>query len=104
MKKIKLNFADFHPAHDKNNNDFICILRERYDVEISEDPDFLIYSCFGYDHLKYDCVHIFYTGECFVPDFNQCDYAIGFDRLDFGDRYIRIPIFLMMLYLMLEME
>jgi hypothetical protein len=56
-------------------------------------PDYIIYSGFGYDHLKYKCIRIFYTGECITPDFNECDYAIGFDRLQFGDRYVRIPLY-----------
>ena len=95
MKKVKVKFVDFHPAFDIDQDEFMRDLRDRYDVELSDDPDFLIYSMFGQEHLKYDCVRIFYTGECFVPDFNQCDYAVGFDRLELGDRYIRIPIYLM---------
>ena len=95
MKRIKVNYVDFHPAFDINKDEFMIALRQRYEVEISDHPDFLFYSMFGQDHLKYDCVRIFYTGEAFVPDFNQCDYAIGFDRLVLGDRYLRAPIYLL---------
>jgi len=28
-----------------------------------------------------------------VPDFNLCDYGIGFEYLEFGDRYLRYPNF-----------
>ncbi len=38
-------------------------------------------------------VKIFYTGENLIPDFNLCDYAIGFSHLEFGDRYLRYPNF-----------
>jgi hypothetical protein len=38
-------------------------------------------------------VKVFYTGENQSPDFNLCDYAIGFDYAEFGDRYLRFPIF-----------
>ncbi|MGB7842375.1 MAG: glycosyltransferase family 10, partial [Salinimicrobium sp.] len=38
-------------------------------------------------------VRIFYTGENLIPDFNLCDYAIGFSYLEFGDRYLRYPNF-----------
>ncbi len=95
MKKIKVNFCDFHKGFDKEHNEYMDVLRKKYDVEISDNPDYLIYSCFGTDYLKYDCIRIFYTGECIVPNFNDCDYAIGFDRITFGDRYVRVPIYLL---------
>lgn len=36
---------------------------------------------------------IFYVGENFTPDFNLCDYAIGFDIMEFNDRYLRLPLY-----------
>ena len=44
--------------------------------------------------MKYDGIRIFITGENIYPDFNLVDYAIGFDYLDFGDRYFRRPLYL----------
>lgn len=94
MKKtVKIKFVDFFRSFDPYNNDFIRALEKRYKVEITDSPDYIIYSGFGFEHLKYDCVRIFFTGECITPDFNECDYAIGFDRLQFGDRYVRIPLY-----------
>lgn len=93
MKKIRIDFVDFHGGFDKEDNDFTNILRERYDVEISEKPDYVFYSSFGKNYLKYDVIRLFYTGECITPDFNHCDYAIGFDRMTFGDRYLRLPLY-----------
>jgi hypothetical protein len=37
----------------------------------------------------------FFTGECISPDFNLCDYAFGFDWIEFGDRYFRCPNYLL---------
>ncbi|MBR5130209.1 MAG: glycosyltransferase [Alphaproteobacteria bacterium] len=66
------------------------ILKNRYDIEISDKPDFLFFSCFGAENLKYyDCVKIFITGENVLPNFNLCDYACAFDDISFGDRYFR---------------
>ena len=94
MKKIrKIKFVDFFDGFDKENNDFVEVLSECYDVEMSDNPDYLFYSGFGYEHLKYDCIRIFFTGECYTPNFNECDYAIAFDRLSFGDRYLRLPLY-----------
>jgi hypothetical protein len=86
---------------------FTPLLSRRWQVVLDrEHPDYVISSCFGMDkryrkrgaggtHFDYpDVVKIFYTGENVVPDFNLFDYAIGFDRLDFGDRYIRYPLWL----------
>lgn len=97
-KRIKIKFVDFYSSFAKQENDFLNVLNDRYEVEISDNPDYIIYSGFGYEHLNYDCVRIFFTGECDVPNFNVCDYAIGFDRLSFGDRYARIPLYMMFQY------
>lgn len=55
--------------------------------------DIVIFSVFGQSHwdVPYDTVKIFYTGENICPDFNACDYALGFEHLDFADRYMRMP-------------
>ena len=97
-RKIKVNFVDFHRDFDKEHNDFIELLRKHYDVEISEQPDYLFYSIFGHEFTKYNCVRIFYTGECIVPDFNLCDYAIAFEQMTYGDRYIRVPLYQLFQY------
>lgn len=59
------------------------------------DTDYLLYSCMGNQHWNApeNVIKIYYTGECLTPDFNACDYAIGFDWLDFGDRYLRFPLY-----------
>lgn len=92
-KKIKIDFVDFFRGFDKENNQFTHILRERYDVEISNTPDYIFFSSFGKHFLDYDCVKIYFTGECIVPDFNLCDYAMAFDHISFGDRYLRVPLY-----------
>jgi len=92
MRKIKIGFADFYDGFDPEHYFITELLSTHFDVEITDDPDYLFYSVFGDTHLRYDCIRIFYTGENQVPDFNLCDYAIGFDRMDFGDRYFRLPI------------
>ncbi|MDQ0246204.1 hypothetical protein J2S09_003808 [Bacillus fengqiuensis] len=91
--KIKINFTDFWPGFDKKNNFFTNLLETKYKITISDVPDYLFYSCFGMDFLNYDCVRIFYTGEDRQPDFNLCDYAIGFSYLSFDNRYIRFPLY-----------
>ena len=81
-----------------NNSDFveavIAFISQRYSVEYTKeyDAEYVFHSCFGYDVIKYSGIRIFATGENVTPDFNISDYALGFDPIQFGDRYIRLPL------------
>lgn len=70
----------------------VCQLEMVHDIY---QANYLLYSVFSNDHwfVSDDVIKIFYTGENVTPDFNACDYAIGFDWMDFGDRYLRFPLF-----------
>ena len=92
-KKIKVKFLDV--VGDPENNFIVDILKERYDVEISENPEYLFFESKSKGFLDYNCIRIFYTPENLVPDFNICDYAMGFNYIDFQDRYIRYPIYML---------
>ena len=96
MKTIKIKFVDI--TNKKHIAFIVEILKKRYHVEFSDNPDYIIYGPFGNHHLRYDCIRIFYTSECYTPNFNECDYAIGYDRLDFGDRYMRLPLYQLFQY------
>lgn len=91
MKHITVNFSNFWGNFDKQDNFLLDILKKHYKVEISEKPQYLFFSSFSYDYLYYDGIRIFFTGENSSPDFSLYDYAIGFDYIDFGDRYLRFP-------------
>ena len=93
-KKIRINFSGMGGRFDPSDNFIINTLKKRYDVELSDKPDYLFYSVNSRDYLNYDRVRIFYTAENLVPDFNICDYAIGFNHISFADRYMRYPLYL----------
>lgn len=92
MKSIKIKFVDFFPGFDQTNNGIYILLSKYFKLEISNKPDFIIYSCWGHSHLIYDCVKIFFTSENFRPNFYLCDYAIGFDFID-RLNYLRLPLY-----------
>jgi len=99
MKKIRIKICEFGRKDDALQNHFIYkILKKYYDVEFSEHPEYLFYNESSYEHLKYNCIKIFYTGENIHPNFNLCDYAVGYDYINFGDRYYRLPVYLFVVF------
>ena len=95
MKTIRIWFDRLDGQFDVHTNFISSILKERYSIILDEkNPEYLFYTYQSKNYLKYNCVRIFYTAENIIPDFNLCDYAIGFSRLEFGDRYIRYPLYL----------
>ncbi|MBH0232914.1 fucosyltransferase [Helicobacter pylori] len=76
------------------------ILSQHYTITLRRNPDKPADIVFGnplgsarkilsYQNAK----RVFYTGENESPNFNLFDYAIGFDELDFRDRYLRMPLY-----------
>ena len=102
MKEIRIKFVDFYHAWDPQDNLFVDILSRRYDVKVvDKNPNYLFHSVSGgffyegLEHFTYrdeNCIKIFFTGENIVPDFNFTDYAMSFQYLEFGDRYLRLPL------------
>jgi len=93
-KKIKINFSDFWGGFDKTNNYFYNLLKDEFDVEISNNPDYLFFSVFGNSHQNYNCVKIFYTGENVAPPLGYCHWSFSFDYLDDSRNY-RLPHYLL---------
>lgn len=92
-KVIRINFCGCGNELRPNNNLILNILKKHYTVEISDNPDFVICGIGGnhFEYMKYDCVRILLMTENLSPDFTVFDYCIGFDYLEFGDRYFRLP-------------
>jgi hypothetical protein len=92
--KIKIDFSDFWGGFDKTDNYFYNLLKEEFDVEISNNPDVLFFSVFGNQHQSYKCKKAFYTGENVAPPLGYCDYSFSFDYLDDSRNY-RLPHYLL---------
>ena len=92
MEKIKIKFCDFWEYFHHQSNYFYNLLTSFYDVELCDDPEIVIYSCYGYNHLNYNCLRIFYTAENLRPDFSGCDFAISFDYNN-DLRHYRLPLY-----------
>ncbi|MFM8321018.1 MAG: glycosyltransferase family 10 domain-containing protein [Chloroflexota bacterium] len=93
--KIRLKLVDFwHPPtrEEMQRNWFYRFLSQYWEIELSDRPDFLLYSVMGLEHLKYNCTRIFYTGENDRPNFAECDYAFSFD-FPITERNYRLPYY-----------
>jgi alpha(1,3/1,4) fucosyltransferase len=90
--RLKLNFADFWQPFNPTDNFFYNLLSERYEIELTDRPDYLICSLFGASHRQYDCVRILYVGENTRPDLTQFDYSFSFDHTD-DPRNYRLPLY-----------
>lgn len=97
-KKIKIKFVGFSDVANMDgeffnpkDNFIIDILSRHFDVELSENPDYVFYSLYGYakEHFKYDGIRIYFMMEYVEPDYNVCDYALGLSHQVFGDRHFR---------------
>ena len=93
-KKIKIEFTDWWLGFDKTDNYFYNLLKEEFEVEISNNPDVLFFSVFGNQHQSYQCKKVFYTGENVAPPLGYCDYSFSFDYLDDVRNY-RLPHYLL---------
>ena len=95
MKKIA--FTDFWDGFNPEKSPRTRYFLDACDYELTDltHADYVIYSVHGNRHWQADdhCIKIFYTVENLVPDFNACDYAVGFEWMDYGDRYIRMPLY-----------
>lgn len=91
-QKLKLKFTDFYPGFIWNGHCLYKYLNRYFELELSENPDLIIYSCYGTEFLKYNCPRIFYTAENIRPDFRLCDFAVSFDY-NTSANHLRIPLY-----------
>lgn len=100
-RTVTVKFVDFWQSFDWRDNRFVRALRSQRQVTVLEPlspevPDILFYSRGpGCDHLRYDCLKVYFTGENDFPDFNECDYALSFYECDCGGRNLRYPLYML---------
>jgi alpha(1,3/1,4) fucosyltransferase len=90
---IRIGFTGFWDSFDPRRNFLTRLLERRWQIEITDEPDFLIHSCIGrrrHDHRRHDCVRIFYTGENVPPDWHSTDWAFTFEY-SAHPRHFRLP-------------
>lgn len=96
LKTLKLNFGYFWPSFDKKNNFFTRLLSKRYNVVVSDDPDFYIFTHSFYnnnikEYQNYNCHRIFFGFENVRADWKNCDYVVDSDYSNHA-RHKRRPL------------
>jgi alpha(1,3/1,4) fucosyltransferase len=93
MKRtVYLDFADFGFNFSKTNNYFYRLLSQRFDIQLCDQPDFLIYNDYGHSHRLHNGIKIYYTHESTRPNFNECDFAFTTHYID-DPRHVRLPYY-----------
>lgn len=95
MKTVKIKFAGKWAGITPEQNSICYWLKKNgYDVQVTEDADYIICDVLGeyhYEYCQYPQVRIFECGENVTPDFNLVDYAISRYPIQFGDRNFYYP-------------
>lgn len=92
---VRLAFVDFWKEFDPEDNFFLRLLRKRFKVELSSDPDFLIHADGQQgEYRRFSCPRIFFTGESGAPDFRESDYALTSHYME-DPRHLRLPLYVL---------
>jgi hypothetical protein len=95
--QLSIWFCDFWPNFDPDNNYFINLFRKHYDIILDDaNPDFLIFSVFGFKHLNYfNAVRIQFIAENLRPNYWESDFSLSFDFEEYNHRNFRLPLYTM---------
>lgn len=87
-KTVKIKFVGYWPGFKPQDNIVYRILLKYFEVEVSDNPDYIICSMFGneYEYCNYPQVRVMCVGENYVPDYNIVDYSISRYPISYYDR------------------
>jgi len=100
---ISVFFSGFWPGFRQEDNELLNMLKHvgiligSEIVLSSNNPDLLIFSCFGDPGLNRfpSSTRILYLGENVRPDYTSADYSLTFDVSDYCGRNIYLPLWLL---------
>jgi len=94
-RPLQIDFCDFWPGFNKTNNYFYLMLNRRFDVRLTDQPDFIFYANpLMHVHRLYSCVKIYFGIEAYQPDWSECDYALTCHYLE-DPRHLRLPYYVL---------
>ena len=66
-RPLRIKFVDFWNDLNLESGYFARLLRETCNFELSDDPEIIIFGCYGSEHLRYRCHKIFFASEECAP-------------------------------------
>jgi len=91
-RRIKIDFCDIGCNQSKMDYFLYWVLAEQFDLQLCDQPDFLVHNLFGHAHRLHSGVRILFTGESDTPDYNVSDYSIG-PRVVDDPRHLHLPAY-----------
>ena len=92
--KIRIDFCDFGVNRPKTDHFLYRVLSERYELELCDQPDFIIHEVHGFVHRLHSGVRIQCSWEETQPDYGESDYSLGPLHLD-DPRHLYLPAYVL---------
>ncbi len=94
-KEVRIWFCDFWPFFNPADNYFTRVLTNNYKLVLDEkNPELVIFSVFGFTHLKYiNAIRVQFIGENVRPNYWESDFSLSFDYEDYQSRNLRMPLY-----------
>ena len=61
--QIKIQFTDFYQIPNEEENYLYKYLKQYFNLELSDDPDVVIYSNYGFEYKQYKCLRVLFCAE-----------------------------------------
>lgn len=90
---IKIQFTDFYHIPNAEENYLYKYLKQYFDIELSDDPDVVIYSNYGFEYKQYECLRVLFCAEYAIPDIEDCDYCFSQHHASYWGKNYRLPMY-----------
>lgn len=90
---IKIQFTDFYHIPNAVENYLYKYLKQYFNLELSDDPDVVIYSNYGFEYKQYKCLRVLFCAEYAIPDIEDCDYCFSQHHASYWGKNYRLPMY-----------
>lgn len=90
---IKIQFTDFYHLPNAEENYLYKYLKQYFNLELSDDPDVVIYSNYGFEYKQYKCLRVLFCAEYAIPNIEDCDYCFSQHHASYWGKNYRLPMY-----------
>ena len=91
-RQVRIDFCDIGCNQSKTDYFLHWVLAERFELQLCDQPDFIVHNLFGHEHRLHSGIRILFTGESDLPDYSISDYSIG-PRIVDDPRHLHLPAY-----------